>query len=132
MKNKNYLSGIVFFILFGLFLISCSKSGGNTANTAGTGGSTGYGTPGATVVSIDINGMTFSSSAVTVKVGTTVKWTNSDYYSAHTATSDDGTTFNSGNLATAASYSFTPTAAGTFLYHCNVHTDMKGTLTVTN
>ena len=60
MKIKNYLSGIVLFFLFSLFLISCSKSGGNTANTAGTGGSTGYGTPGATVVSIDINGMTFS------------------------------------------------------------------------
>ncbi len=79
-----------------------------------------------------MSGMAFSPSSVTVKVGTTVKWTNSDYYWAHTATSDDGATFNSGNLATGASYSYTPTTAGTFLYHCNVHADMKGTLKAPN
>ena len=48
----------------------------------------------------------------------------------HTATSDDGHTFDSGDLAPGSAYSFTFTKAGTFAYHCNVHTFMHGTIKV--
>ncbi len=81
--------------------------------------------------------MSFSPSSVTVKVGTIIKWTNSDSYSLHTATSDDGGTFNSGNIAfgdsytPGCSYNYTTTKAGTYPYHCNIHAGMKGTLIVT-
>jgi plastocyanin len=37
---------------------------------------------------------------------------------------------NSGNVAPGASYSHTFTKAGSFAYHCNYHSVMKGTVTV--
>jgi plastocyanin len=67
---------------------------------------------------------------ITVKKGSTVKWFNKDGY-AHTVTSDDGTTFDSGNLAAGATFSYTANTVGTFDYHCKVHSNMKGTLVVT-
>lgn len=80
---------------------------------------------------ISMAGMAFSPSAVSVSKGTVVRWTNNDS-SPHTATSDDGTTFNSGNMSAGSSYSYTTNTTGTFPYHCLVHgTMMSGTLTVT-
>lgn len=73
--------------------------------------------------------MTFPAST-TVKKGTIVKWYNEDGY-AHTVTSDDGNSFNSGNLAGGATFSYTAGTAGTFTYHCNIHSNMHGTLVVT-
>ena len=65
----------------------------------------------------------------TVAKGTTVKWVNNDNMT-HTATSDDGTTFDSGNIAAGASYSVVASKAGTFTYHCNIHPTMTATLVV--
>jgi plastocyanin len=124
MKSKNILSAFIFCFLFSTAIDSCSKSSGY----GGSGGSGGGGTGGTTV---NISGMSFSPSSITVKVGITVKWTNNDYIT-HTVTSNDGTTFNSGNVAAGGSFSFTPTVAGNFPYHCNIHTGMTGTLVVTN
>ena len=126
MKTKNSLSAFIFCSLFSISVISCTKSGSGSGTPALAGGST-------SGVTININGMTYSPSTTNVKVGTKVTWTNSDGYSAHTATSDDGGTFNSGNIDSGSSYSFTPTVAGTFTYHCLIHgVVMAGTLLVTN
>ena len=124
MKSKVFLPALIICFLLCTALISCSKSGGTQSPP---------GSPPLPVGSGDIGmaGMFFSPSTFTVKVGTTVKWTNNDNTS-HTVTSNDGTTFNSGTVAIGASFSFTPTAAGSFLYHCNFHGGMTGTLTVTN
>ncbi len=79
---------------------------------------------------ISISGMSFYPATKTVAKGTVVKWVNNDG-SAHTATSNDGTTFNSGNLGNGASYSYTANTPGTFAYHCNIHgLAMAGTLVV--
>lgn len=124
MKFKNLFLALMFCFLLSALIYSCSKSGSSASQA--TGGTTG------TIVSVDMNGMSFTPSNVTVKVGTSVKWTNSDAYSTHTATSNDGTSFNSGTLASGSSYSFKPTSVGSFPYHCLVHgTSMSGTLTVT-
>jgi plastocyanin len=66
----------------------------------------------------------------TVAKGTKVSWNNADG-TAHTVTSDDNTSFNSGNLASGATFSYTANTVGTFPYHCNYHSNMKGTLVVT-
>jgi len=72
---------------------------------------------------------TYEPKVVTVMVGTKVTWTNNGAV-VHTVSADDGKTFESGNMAARATFSFTPTAPGTFPYHCKQHPWMKGTLIV--
>lgn len=104
--------------------VSCSKS-----NYDATPAPPGGGGGGGTSITINIYNMAFPAST-TVKKGTVVKWYNQDGY-AHTVTSNDGSTFSSGNLAAGATYSYTATTKGTFSYHCNYHSNMTGTLIVT-
>jgi plastocyanin len=73
--------------------------------------------------------MAFPAST-SVKKGTIVKWFNQDGV-AHTVTSDDGSSFSSGNLAANATFSYTANTVGTFNYHCNYHSNMTATLVVT-
>lgn len=81
--------------------------------------------------SVVIENFAFSPSNITVKKGTTVSWTNKDS-TAHTVTENDSQTGpDSGNLANGKSYSFTYNAVGTFKYHCSIHPNMVGTVTVT-
>ena len=72
---------------------------------------------------------TYEPNAVSVATGQTVTWTNGGVV-AHTVTADDGSSFDSGSMAPGATFTFTPSAAGTFAYHCTFHPWMKGTLTV--
>ena len=55
-------------------------------------------------------------------------WTNNDPV-AHTVTSDNGV-FASGNLSPGATFSYTFNTAGTYSYHCSIHTYMVGTVAV--
>ncbi len=70
----------------------------------------------------------FIPQTLTVPVNTTVKWRNRDNIT-HTVTSDDAL-WNSGNILGGSSFSFQFTAAGTYHYHCSIHTFMKGTIIV--
>ena len=80
---------------------------------------------------VAIANFAFNPASLTVKVGTTVKWTNSDSV-AHTVTSDTGL-FDSGDLSQGQSFSYTFTTAGTYPYHCTPHhAKMAGTVIVTN
>lgn len=83
--------------------------------------------------SVTIQNFAFSPATISVKVGTTVTWTNQDS-TAHTATSDPGTpaSFDSGNITQGKSATFTFQQAGTYAYHCSIHTYMKATVTVTS
>jgi plastocyanin len=74
-------------------------------------------------------GFSFSPSMLTIKVGTTVTWTNNSS-APHTVTSDSGA-FNGSLGGSGATFSFTFTRAGTFSYHCSIHPYMKATITVT-
>lgn len=81
---------------------------------------------------VTIKNFAFSPASITVKKGTTVTWTNSDSVT-HTVTGKDSQTGpNSGDLAPGESYNFTFNAVGTYHYHCTIHTEMLGTVTVTN
>lgn len=78
---------------------------------------------------VDIKNMAFAPSTMTVKIGTTITWTNNDSV-PHSVTSDTGM-FDSNTLQSGGKFSFTFNQAGTFPYHCNIHTFMKGTVAVT-
>jgi plastocyanin len=110
----------IFYFLIAMLVIligSCSKSKTSTVNGGGISNT------------INIANMAFAPLSTTVKVGTTVTWKNNDAI-AHTVTSDNGTSFDSGNIAGGASFSYTTTGVGTFEYHCSIHPGMTGTLIV--
>ncbi|ACU71443.1 blue (type 1) copper domain protein [Catenulispora acidiphila DSM 44928] len=80
---------------------------------------------------VAIKGFAFSPAALSVKVGTTVTWTNQDS-DAHTVTSQgSGGPLNSAALATGQTYSYTFTKPGTYSYLCTIHPFMTATVTVT-
>jgi plastocyanin len=90
------------------------------------------GTPAASAAgeqAIAIAGFAFDPVTIEVPVGTTVTWTNQDS-AAHTVTSDDGTSFQSGKMDQGATFSYTFDTAGTFAYHCEYHAGMKATIVV--
>jgi plastocyanin len=70
----------------------------------------------------------FSPSSLSVHVGTRVTFTNRDA-ATHTFTANGGL-FDSGDVASGQSYGFTFTQAGSYAYHCRIHSSMTGTITV--
>jgi plastocyanin len=91
------------------------------------GGGGGGGAPGA-AGAVRIADFAFAPDALSTEVGQSVKWTNQDS-TPHTVTADDGA-FDSGSLARGKEFSFAFDQAGTHAYHCNIHPNMKGTVTV--
>ena len=75
---------------------------------------------------VSIAGFAFNPQTITVKAGDTVTWTNNDS-ATHTAT---GAGFDTGQLGGGASGSVTFSTAGTFAYHCSIHSSMTGTVIV--
>lgn len=109
-ENKGLISFV--FVSLIICLIGCSSTSEPPANE------------------VYIQNMAFTPATITVTVGTTVKWTNKDGV-AHTVTSDVGTTtLNSGNINSKGVFSFMFMAAGTYNYHCAIHTSMTGKVIV--
>ena len=70
----------------------------------------------------------FNPAEVTISVGETFTWTNEDSVT-HTVAADNGE-FESGEFESGDSFSFTFDQAGSYPYHCTIHPDMTGTVTV--
>jgi len=80
---------------------------------------------------VDIKEFAFGPQSVTVKVGTTVTWTNDDQ-DPHTVTSQNGNgPLKSSTLQKGDKFQYTFTKAGTFDYLCTIHPFMTGTVVVT-
>jgi plastocyanin len=79
--------------------------------------------------SVTIKNFAFAPASVTVKVGTTITWTNTDQ-DAHTVTAKSGP-FSSAALNTGATYKYTFTKAGTYNYFCTIHPFMTAVVVVT-
>jgi plastocyanin len=71
----------------------------------------------------------FKPGAITVTRGSKIAWTNSDS-TAHTVTLDDNSV-DSGALNVGSSFDHTFATAGTFPYHCTIHSFMHRTIKVT-
>jgi len=126
MKVYN-LKGIWFLLIplaIVIFLAGCGKNGygsDNSTNPPPPGN-----TPPNTVV---IANFAFSPSSITVSVGDTVTWRNDDNV-GHTVTSDSGSELASTLLGSGQTYRHVFMTAGTYPYHCTVHTSMRGTVIV--
>jgi plastocyanin len=79
-------------------------------------------------IKISAKDFMFSPTTVTVKVGSTVTWTNLDE-EPHTVFSDTGL-FRSSALDTKDSFSYKFDKAGTYRYLCTIHPRMVGTIVV--
>ncbi len=141
-------------LVFSLILAGCGGGSSGTVPTGPTPTATTVATPTATTVATPTtaatatpsgpqasvkmtgsgySGFAFTPAMITIKVGTTVVWTNSTG-APHTSTSDAGSavTWDSSFINSGQTFSFTFTQTGTFHYHCNVHPYMHGTVVVTS
>ena len=86
-------------------------------------------TPGITDVSIAFPA--FNPAVITISVGSSVRWTNTDPFT-HTTTSDIGSLdpWDSGQLGPNGTFTKTFNTPGTYPYHCNIHAIMQGTVIV--
>lgn len=78
---------------------------------------------------VNIQNFAFSPATLTVAVGTTVTWTNLDSVT-HRLLSDSGGEIDSPSMNNGDTYTHTFSTAGTYAYHCSIHTSMKGTVIV--
>jgi plastocyanin len=78
---------------------------------------------------VKISDFKFAPATITVKHGTSLSVTNSDS-TAHTATADDGHTFDTGTIDPEASKTISVAKPGTYPYHCSIHPFMHGKLVV--
>jgi plastocyanin len=137
------LSVLAIVVLASLFILAGCGGSTSGATTSGTTSSTPTASPTtapsptasgaqATVTIGGVSTYRFSPQTFTVKVGTTVTWTNNSQ-APHTVTSDDGApaSFNGSLDSSGGTFSFTFAQAGTYNYHCSVHPYMTGTITVT-
>ena len=75
-------------------------------------------------------GTAFTPSTIQAKVGDVIAWTNNDSV-GHTATVDDDPACTTETLAQGASGALTFSAAGSYAFHCKIHSSMTGTIEIT-
>lgn len=112
---------------------SSSSNSGSNMNMSSNGSSSSSNSPSPTATdAVTIQNFAFSPANISVKAGTMVTWTNKDSV-AHTVTETDGQSGpNSGDVNPNGTYTFTFSKAGTYHYHCSIHSEMVGTVTVTS
>jgi amicyanin len=81
------------------------------------------------IAAIDILNFKFTPAEVTVKAGTTIRWTNHGYV-PHTVDFTGGAV-HSGVLNNGNQFTHTFTTPGTYAYICHIHPFMHGTVVVT-
>ena len=126
MKGKTALvmAGILLVAL--VALAGCGSKSTTTPTSPKTTPST---TPKTTTGNkISIVDFSFNPSTLTIKPGDTVTWTNTSAGTTHTVTS---TGFDSGQIAPGGTFQHTFPTAGTFDFHCSIHTSMTGKIIVT-
>jgi len=82
----------------------------------------------ATTAEVKIDNFSFGPQTLTVRVGTTVTWTNGDDI-PHTSVSTEGV-FKSKVMDTDEKFSYTFTRAGKYPYYCTIHPRMTGEVVV--
>ncbi len=118
-EKMNDLRRLIFVAALGLVLAACNPSGdGSDTDGDETGPEE----------RVQIANFAFSPASLTVPVGTSVTWENTDGV-AHTTTSDDDL-WGSGPLDTGDEFSAVFNDAGEFTFFCSIHPSMTGTITV--
>jgi plastocyanin len=122
------LSTIVAVVGVALFAAGCG--GSSSTATTPTSPTNPEGTNPPNLLTVTITKGVFSPNPVTVKVGQSVNWLNSDAF-AHTAT--DSGVFDTGSIAatSAADVPVLFSTPGTYNYHCTLHANETSSIVVT-
>lgn len=134
MKKSLIFSVIAAVVATAVFVTGCTSSTPTTTPTANATASTGTttaktGQASSTAVSVNIENFAYQPAELTVKKGTTVKWTNSDSV-MHTVTSTDGRFPSSGDMGKDATHQAQFSEIGTYEYYCIPHPYMTGKVVV--
>jgi len=115
-------------VCFALFAAGCGNS--DTAATNIVSATNPEGTNPPNLLTVTIKNGVYSPNPVSVKVGQSVNWLNSDSI-AHTAT--DPGVFDTGSIAptSAADVPVPFNTPGTFTYHCTIHPGETASIVVT-
>lgn len=76
-----------------------------------------------------IQDFSFKPADITVQAGSEITWTNEDS-AEHTATADDLDVFDTGSIRQGERGTATFEDIGTLRYHCAIHPNMRGSITV--
>jgi plastocyanin len=116
---------LVAVVGFALFACGCGSS-----TSAPTSPTNPEGTNPPNLLTITITKGVYSPNPLSVKVGQSVNWLNSDTF-AHTAT--DSGVFDTGSIAptSAADVPVKFTTVGTYNFHCTLHASENGSIVVT-
>ena len=115
-KKHVCLASVALPVLIAMMLLAASSSAAANAQ------------PSAATAERKIDNFSFGPQTLTVPVGTTVVWTNSDEI-PHTSVSTEGV-FKSKVLDTDEKFSYTFAKAGTYPYYCTIHPKMTGKVVV--
>jgi plastocyanin len=121
MENQMNKPSIIPRILPAICILAFLLTSGNARVTAAD-------QPAAQNADVAIDNFSFGPQNLTVRVGTTVTWTNRDDI-PHTVVSTDGV-FKSKVRDTDEKFSYTFAKPGTYPYFCSVHPKMTGTIVV--
>lgn len=105
-----------------------NSNGGDTCTPKG-GTTTGTAAQTVQVVADPTTTGAFQPKTLTVKKGDAVEWDWTDQGVSHTVTAEDGS-FDSGLCGAGTKFIVTFANAGTFNYHCTIHSQMTGSVTV--
>jgi plastocyanin len=124
------MSSLVVIAGTALLLAGCGGGSGSASGASATpSGSSSQTTSAGASTAVKISNFKFSPASLTVKQGAGVTVTNEDS-AAHTATADDGHSFDTGDLSQGATQTISVSKPGSYPYHCTIHPFMHGTLVV--
>nr|WP_132301764.1 cupredoxin family copper-binding protein [Kribbella sp. VKM Ac-2568] len=130
-RPRRPLVGLVALLAVLVLAVGCgpgSDSGGSASSAPATQpASSGSAAPAGGSM-VEIKDFMFTPMTLTVAVGSTVTWKFDDS-TQHTVTADDNS-FASTPMSNGQTFTHTFSAAGTVAYHCSIHPEMTGTITV--
>jgi len=113
---------------FALVIAACSSSGGSGGSASPAAGAACAEASGSVAVAVSIKDFSFEPAAISAKVGDIISFTNAGF-EPHNATLDAGGCATK-TLQAGEAGGLRFAVAGTYPFHCTVHTQMKGTITV--
>lgn len=126
MELRHITVSLVALAALGALVAGCGGSGATTP-AAQSGGSAQHAALSAD--SVTISSFKFAPASVTVSRGARITVANHDT-TAHTATADNGQSFDTGDIDPGSSATLALSKAGTYRYHCSIHSFMHGTVVV--